>query len=304
MMNNGCIEIDGREFAKRLPWRSLDGQKGDYGRILIVGGSAGLGGAPALAAAGALRAGAGLVRVAMPESLVCGPIAFLAPEAMAQPIAERHGRMICNELLTWLYTTNPFDVVAIGPGLGQNEETGEIVYSFLKINNRKLVLDADALNLIASGPGGIGMIRASGTGQHILTPHPGEAARLLGKSVGEVVADRLGAARELARLSGGVAVLKGHGTIVCEEGREPAICMAGNPGMASGGMGDVLAGIIAALWGQGLSAFDAAALGVWLHATAGDLAAAEQGEESLIARDIVSFLGKAFRKARAGSSRK
>lgn len=299
MLENGCLVIDGRELATHLPKRRPEGQKGDYGRILIVGGSSGLGGAPALAALGALRAGAGLVQVALPESLVCGPIAALAPEAMAQPIAERHGRMICNDLLTWLYTTKPFDVVAIGPGLGQNEETGEIVYSFLKINNRKLVLDADALNLIAAGPGGIGMIRDSGPGCHVLTPHPGEAARLLGRSVADVQADRLGAARDLARLSGGVAILKGHGTIVCQEDHEPVVCMAGNPGMASGGMGDVLAGIVAALWGQGLSAFDAAALGVWLHATAGDLVAAESCEESVVARDVANRLGGAFRVARS-----
>jgi hypothetical protein len=135
-------------------------------------------------------------------------------------------------------------------------------------------------------------------GGRILTPHPGEAARLLRTDIESVNADRVAAVRRIAEQSRSVVVLKGWRTLVCEAGRDPVVCEAGNPGMATGGSGDVLTGVIAALWGQGMEAFDAACLGVWLHATAGDLAAEELGEESLIARDIASHLGRAFRLAR------
>ena len=290
--------IDIRSLAARLPTRRREGHKGDYGHVLVVGGSSGFGGAPALTALGALRAGAGLVSAAVPASIVNGPIATLAPEAMAHPVAAHRGRLRCNKFLTWLYSMRPFDVIAVGPGLGQNEETAGVVRSLLEIEKRNRVLDADAHNIIAASENGFADVARDVGGGRILTPHPGEAARLLRTDITTINADRVAAVRSIAEQSRSVVVLKGWRTLVCEAGRDPVVCEAGNPGMATGGSGDVLTGVIAALWGQGMEAFDAACLGVWLHATAGDLAAEELGEESLIARDIASHLGRAFRLAR------
>ena len=292
--------IDASALSARLPVRRRDGHKGDYGHILIVGGSSGFGGAPALAALGALRAGAGLVSAAVPASIANGPIAAIAPEAMAHPVAAHRGRLRCNKFLTWLYSMRPFDAIVVGPGLGQNEETAGVVRALLEIEKRKLVLDADALNIIAASEHGFADVARDVGGGRILTPHPGEAARLLRTDVETINADRPAAVRRIAELSRSVAVLKGWRTLVCAPGGDPVVCEAGNPGMATGGSGDVLSGVIAALWGQGMEAFDAACLGVWLHATAGDLAAEEFGEESLVARDIAAHLGRAFRKMRAG----
>ena len=228
-----------------------------------------------------------------------GPIATLAPEAMAHPIAAHRGRLRCNKFLTWLYSMRPFDVIAVGPGLGQNEETAGVVHALLEIENRKLVLDADALNIVAASENGFADVARDVGGGRILTPHPGEAARLLRTDVATINADRPAAVRRLVELSRAVVVLKGWRTLVCAPGCDPVVCEAGNPGMATGGSGDVLAGVIAALWGQGMSPCDAACLGVWLHATAGDIAAEEIGEESLVARDIAARLGQAFRRARS-----
>lgn len=297
--SDSCLQtIDGLALAGKLPVRAREGHKGDYGHVLIAGGSSGFGGAPALAALGALRAGAGLVSAAVPASVVNGPLASLAPEAMAHPITGHRGRLNCNRFLTWLYARKPFDVIAVGPGLGQSEDTVGVVRALLEIEKRKLVIDADALNIIAGGENGLADVARDVGGERILTPHPGEAARLLRTDVETVNADRVTAVKKLVGLSNAIVVLKGWHTLVCRPGGEPVVCKAGNPGMATGGSGDVLTGIIAALWGQGLSAFDAACFGVWLHAVAGDLAAEEIGEESLVARDIAAHLGKAFRLAR------
>lgn len=292
--------IQGSDYTGLLPKRQPDGHKGDYGHVLILGGSAGFGGAPALAALGALRSGAGLVSAALPASLVNGPVAALAPETMAHPIEEYAGHILANAFLNWLYARKPFSTIAVGPGLGQTNETAEIIRTLLKIHERSLVLDADALNIIAADENGLAAVAEAPAGKRILTPHHMEAARLLGCSVEEVLKDRESAALTLAEKTGGVVVLKGHDTIVCESGRPPAVCLAGNPGMATGGSGDVLSGVIAALWGQGLSAFDAAALGVWVHATAGDFARDRFGEISMTARDIADNLHLAFKAMAAG----
>ena len=300
MTNSDSIlqTIDGRALAGKLPVRAREGHKGDYGHVLVVGGSSGFGGAPALTALGALRAGAGLVSAAVPASVVNGPLASLAPEAMAHPIAGHRGRLNCNRFLTWLYARKPFDVIAVGPGLGQSEETVGVVRALLEIEKRKLVIDADALNIIAGGENGLADVARDVGGERILTPHPGEAARLLRTDVDTVNADRVAAVKRLSELSNATVLLKGWHTLVCRPGSEPVLCDAGNPGMATGGSGDVLTGVIAALWGQGMDAYGAACLGVWLHAVAGDFAAEEIGEESLVARDIASHLGQAFRLAR------
>lgn len=296
MENMERIEAD--EVRAALPERARDAHKGDFGHVLVAGGSAGFGGAPALAALAALRTGSGLVTAAVPASLVCGPIASLAPEAMAHPIEEDAGHMVGNAFLTWLFARRRFDVIAVGPGLGQSTDTAAIVGALLKMHDVPLVLDADALNLIAASPDGLAGVRQEGGGSavRVLTPHHAEAARLLGVSVEEVVADREGTARRLAEESGAVAVLKGHGTLVAAPaGGRVAVCGAGNPGMATGGAGDVLTGMIASLIGQGLDAELAARAGVWLHAVAGDIAARRLDERSLLARDIVAEIPAAMR---------
>lgn len=293
--SNACKPFDCGALLGLLPERRPDGHKGDYGHVLVVGGSAGFGGAPALAALAALRSGSGLVSAALPASLVSGPISRLAPEAMSHPIGERNGFIDENSFLTWFFARKRFDVIAIGPGLGQNPDTAAVVSVLLRMQEQPLLLDADALNLIAASEEGLASLKEIGSPLRIITPHHAEAARLLEVSVEEVISDRVGAAKELALRSGAIAVLKGRGTLVASPSGEKAeICLEGNPGMATGGSGDVLSGIIASLWGQGMSPFDAARLGVALHARAGDRAALRYGWRSMIARDIIEALPAAF----------
>ncbi len=290
-----CDPVTEEEFLKLMPPRSRDGHKGDYGHILVAGGSSGFGGAPALAALAALRSGSGLVSAALPASLVCGPISRLAPEAMAHPIEERYGHISENAFLEWLYGRKRFDVIAIGPGLGQSPDTSAIISALLQMTDQPLVLDADALNMIAVKEGGLEAMKEIGSPLRVLTPHHAEAARLLKTTVEEIKADRIGAVKELANRTGAIAVLKGHGTLIAAPGQErPAICLEGNPGMATGGSGDVLVGIIASFWGQGMKPYDAAAHAVRVHAKAGDIAAKRYGEMSLIARDIIEAIPAAF----------
>lgn len=291
-----CDPISAEEARESLKPRPRTAHKGDFGHVLVAGGSAGFGGAPALAALAALRTGSGLVSAALPASLVCGPISRLAPEAMAHPIEEDAGHMCENGFLTWLYARKRFDAIAIGPGLGQTADTAAIVLALLKMSDMPLVLDADALNIVAAAPERLALVGSGASAPRILTPHHAEAARLLGISSKEIVADRIGAARRIADESGAITVLKGFGTLVAEPGRErPAICLAGNPGMATGGSGDVLTGMIVSLLGQGLAPASAARIGVLLHAMAGDSAAAKFGERSMMARDIIDCIPDAFR---------
>lgn len=275
-----------------LPLRAADSHKGDYGRVVAVAGSAGMMGAGRLVAAAAYRAGAGLVRHAAPASLLA--IAHAGrDEVMVTPLEDGGtGRFIplegnaLAEVYAWA------DAVALGPGLGTAEETAAFVRQALMHDDPDLplVLDADGLNLLAADR----EQRKGWAGQVVITPHPGEAARLLGVAGAEVVADRFAAALELARRYDAVAVLKGAPTIIAEREGHTALCPLGNPGMASGGTGDVLTGVILGLLGQGLSAFRAAALGVYLHALSGDLAALDLGEWSLTAGDLVRYLPAAF----------
>ena len=262
--------------ARRLDWhkqsgllgpRRRDAHKGDFGHVLVVGGAPGYSGAARLTGEGALRAGAGLVTVAThpdhapylnanrPELMVRG----VAEPEQLQPLLER-----CS-------------VISVGPGLDR-ESWGRALFERVLASDRPLVVDADALNLLAEN----GVARRN----WILTPHPGEAARLLRRSIAELQADRFGAVRRLQERFGGVAVLKGAGTLIFGPSRKPpAVCSDGNPGMSSGGMGDVLTGIIAALVAQGLTLEDAACAGVCVHASAGDAAAAG-GERGLLASDL------------------
>ncbi len=261
--------IEDTMISRVLPRRRRTGHKGDYGHVLIVGGGEGMPGAVRLAGEAALRAGAGLVSIATHPSHAAMMVASrpeLMPHAVAHP----------DDVAPLLERA---DVVAFGPGLGRSA-WAQALFDLLAGFDRPAVWDADALNLLARQPG-----KTSG---RVITPHPGEAARLLGTTTAEIQADRPGALARLQAEYGGTAVLKGAGTLVSAL-PVPLVCTAGNPGMGSAGMGDVLTGIIAALAAQGLELPEAAAVGVGVHARAGDRAAAG-GERGLIASDLLAEL--------------
>lgn len=255
----------------RLPERPLAAHKGHFGHVVVVGGDHGMGGAVVLAASAALRSGAGLVSVATRPLHVPGVLAS-APEMMV------HGLDIAAHVTPLLSDKH---TLVIGPGLGQGAWGQALLQRVLQAGGRA-VIDADALNLVA----GWGVERLRALAGCIISPHPGEAARLLGCSVAEVEADRLGAARRLHQRSGAVVVLKGLGTVV-DDGVVVGVCRYGNPGMAAGGMGDVLSGIIGALLAQGMSATDAARLAVVVHSAAADKVVKMAGERGLAASDLL-----------------
>lgn len=273
-----------------LPPRRLDSHKGDYGRVLIVAGSRGMSGAAILAGTAALRGGAGLVRVAVPE-LIGNVVASGNPCYMTAllPHAE-DGRFSAAAEAPLRALAAESDVVAGGPGLGRSTATTALVRTLLREVTGPLVLDADALNVLTEGRDDL---RARSI-PAVLTPHPGEFARLLGSDTAAVQANRATLAAQFAADHKVVVVLKGHGTVVTD-GTQVFINPTGNPGMASGGSGDVLTGLTAALLGQGLKPFAAAQLAVYLHGLAGDLARDRLGEVSLIATDILEQLPAAFR---------
>ncbi len=251
--------------------RARDAHKGDHGRVLAIGGDHGYGGAIRLCAEAALRSGAGLVTVATQQAHV-ESILSSRPEAMPQFVGDARS---LREL------AEPADVLALGPGLGRSHWSRAMFDAALDAE-RALVIDADGLNLLAALDA-----RAPGA---VLCPHPGEAARLLDVEVATIEADRFGAATALVERHDAVVVLKGAGSIVAAPGETPIVIGAGNPGMASGGMGDVLTGVIAALWAQGMEAFAAASVGALLHSVAADSAAREGGERGLLASDLFPHL--------------
>lgn len=257
-------------FKKYLKPRPRQFHKGDAGHVLIVGGDYGFSGAPRLAAEAALRVGAGLVSVATrPEHAFT--LNLTRPEIMC------HAAHSAENLEAFLPKIN---VIIVGPGLGVSEWARELV-DFIFETKKPLVVDADALNLLAETP--------QKKSNWILTPHPGEAARLLKKTSNEIQKNRLSALKAIQKNYGGACVLKGAGSLILSNGK-PSLCEAGNPGMATAGMGDVLSGVIGGLIAQGVSLSDAAKLGVLLHAMAGDLAAKDNGERGMLALDLMKYL--------------
>ncbi|NDY96936.1 NAD(P)H-hydrate dehydratase [Wenzhouxiangella limi] len=270
------IDADARLLAVAdlrgwLPPRRPDTHKGDLGHVLVIGGDAGMAGAPVLAGQAALRTGSGLVSLATRAEHV-GLAPSVQPELMA------HGVETLDALDALIERA---DALALGPGLGQGEWSRSLWQRAL-IGDQPRVVDADALNLLAADDGPIACPGA------VLTPHPGEAARLLEVSAAKVQSDRFAAARALAERFSAVVVLKGHGTLIAEPGGAVAVCPYGNPAMASAGMGDALTGIIASLLGQGCKPFDAACCGVLAHALAGDAAAS--GRRQIVAGDLIDRL--------------
>jgi ADP-dependent NAD(P)H-hydrate dehydratase len=273
-----------------VPPRGPENNKGDFGRILIIAGSRGMSGAAVLCASAALRGGAGLVYVAVPAEIL--PIVASAnPCYLTAPLPQdEHGQVAGPAAAELLALAHGKDVVALGPGLGRSPALTAIVTTLIAKLHAPLVLDADGLNALEQQTACL----RSRPGPAILTPHPGEFARLLGTDVTTVQSQRQGLAVRFAAEHHVVVALKGHGTIVTD-GRRIYHNTTGNPGMATGGTGDVLTGLIAALLGQGLEPFAAAQLAVHLHGLAGDLARDELGEVSLIASDLLSYLPRTFR---------
>lgn len=257
--------------AAWLPARARLAHKGDFGHVLVIGGDYGFGGAARLAGTASARAGAGLTTVATRPAHVPAMLSG-RPELMVRGLDAKA------ELAPLL---DRADRLAIGPGLGQ-ETFGRELWAAALASGKPLVADADALNLLAGAP-----LRRD---DWILTPHPGEAARLLGCQVAQVETDRFAAVHALQARYGGVVVLKGPGTLVCDGTAPIGVVPGGNPGLASGGTGDVLTGLIAALWAQGLTPTQAAALGASVHAATADALAARRGERGLLAGDLAERL--------------
>jgi len=276
-------KIDYDTLKHQLAKRQRDAHKGDFGHVLVIGGDKGFGGAALMAGMSAARSGAGLVSVAT-HPFHCAAFLARCPELMVKAVA-------ANEDLAALLPAA--SVIVLGPGLGQRDWSRlclKLTLAHLATQPVPLVLDADALNFLSQG---LELNEVGHVKELILTPHPGEAARLLDVSPADVQQDRVAAAAKLQAAYGGVSILKGAGTLVCyRQGARVQIdqCAHGNPGMASGGMGDVLSGVLAGLLAQGFSAADSARLGVCIHGCAADRVAAEHGERGMLATDLLDHI--------------
>jgi NAD(P)H-hydrate epimerase len=274
----------------KLKPRAKNAHKGDFGKICIIAGSIGMSGSAALAGRAALRAGAGLVRVATPKSAL--PIvASIEPcfTTVALP-EDSSGRTAAGAINTILNLIPDNDAFAFGPGVGISQGVRSVLQKLLAQQGLRLVIDADGLNNLSM----INDWPENKKAEVILTPHPGEMKRLwTGLFREPEPADRRELATRFAKKTGVIVVLKGAGTVVTD-GEKVYVNNTGNPGMATAGTGDVLTGVITALMGQGLSNFDAAVLGVYVHGLAGDVAAKKTGQVSLIATDVIEALGEAF----------
>jgi ADP-dependent NAD(P)H-hydrate dehydratase len=280
------------ENIPKLKPRAIDAHKGNFGRICIVGGCIGMSGAAALAGRAALRAGAGLVRVAVPKS-VLPIVASIEPSYTTIPLAEDNaGRISAKAINTILDAVSENDCLAFGPGIGISGALRLILETLIGQEKLRLLIDADGLNNLSGIKNWPDKLKAD----LILTPHPGEMKRLWAPLFREPLpAARQEQAGELAQRTKTVVALKGAGTVVTD-GQKLYINKTGNPGMATAGSGDCLTGVITALMGQGLSNFDAAVLGVYIHGLAGDIAAEKLGQISLMATDIIASLPAAFLK--------
>src|SRR6266567_3479761 len=304
--------ITPKEVAALIGPRPRNSNKGMYGHVLVVGGSLGKSGAAAMAGFSALRAGAGLVTVATPSS-VLPTVAGFHPELMTEPLEETGDGTISVHALEWLeQLAEKKTVLAIGPGISRNEETAEVVRKIVMDSNIPIVLDADGLNAFEGRAknfnrkdrkGGAKVAEKSRT--LVLTPHPGEMARLIGLSTSAIQRDRLNVARSFAREHQLILVLKGDRTIVAKPDGEAWVNTTGNPGMSTGGTGDILTGIIAGMLAQNPQReFEAVLAAVYLHGLAGDVARESLGEHSMVATDLVKALPEAFRRVRAKAAEK
>ena len=275
--------------ASCLPSRVADSHKGTYGTLLTVCGSYGMAGAALLCARGALRSGVGLLRVALPESVY--PLLVEAiPEAVFHAVSEQGGCFCADAIPALAEALATADAVVVGCGLGRGGGQTAVVRHILAHSTVPVILDADGINAMTPHI----LTEEARSAPLILTPHPGEMARLLGISTADVQADRVGIACRLARQTDAVVVLKGHHTVIAAPDGRVAENATGNPGMATGGSGDVLAGIIGSLAAQGLTPYDAAVCGAYLHGAAGDLAAAKHSMQGMLPTDLIEELGSLF----------
>ncbi len=288
-----CLEVlQPSTIAPLFPPRDIHGHKGTWGHVLVIAGSRGKSGAAILAANAAVAAGTGLVTLALPDA-INDTVESCTIEAMTVPLPDDGNGYLTHTALDSIQAlARNKSALALGPGLGTHEETRNLVISLVEKTDLPLILDADALNCIAHDP----CLLKKRKAPTILTPHPGEMARLTGRSVQEIQADRLTAAREFAAAYQVILVLKGSGTITALPDGKAFFCAAGTPGMASGGMGDVLTGIIAGLTAQGLSPADAARAGTFLHGACGDLMARRKGPWGVPASEMLNALPEIFLK--------
>ena len=288
------------EAAALLPPRPDDANKGTFGRVVVVAGSVGYTGAAALTSLAALRSGAGLVILCVPESLNDVMEAKLT-EVITRPLPETRGRSLSKEALPAIAgLLESADALAIGPGLSRDPDTQALVHQIVANVPVPCVVDADGLNALT-----VERVRSrAGAAPMVLTPHPGEMSRLTGRSVADVQARREDVARDVAARSSATVVLKGAGTVVADPDGEAYLNPTGGSGLASAGTGDVLTGVIAALLGQRVPATAAAALGAFAHGHAGDLAAAARGRVGMIASDVLEALPRAFVDIEAGRDKR
>ena len=272
--------LDHEKIWALLPDRPADGHKGTFGKILLLCGSRGYTGAAALAAMGALRSGAGLVYLAVPDSIYDIEAVKLT-EPVIIPVADKDGRYAPESVEQILSLLQGKNAVLIGPGIGQSDGVEAVVCAVLEHFNGPVVLDADGINLMRMHKD----ILRGRTAPTILTPHDGEFVRF----GGVLECDRIASAKKLARDLGVIELLKGHRTVITD-GDSVYLNRTGNPGMATGGSGDVLAGVIVSLLGQGISPLEAAACGAWLHGAAGDICEKEIGQYGMLPSDMVNVL--------------
>ena len=285
--------ITPREIAPLVGPRPAASNKGNFGHVLVIGGSLGKAGAAAMAGMAALRSGAGLSTVAVAKSIL-PTVAGFHPELMTEPLAEtRAGSISLRALRSLNKLAQGKTVLAVGPGISRIPETSKLVRSLVKKQGLPIILDADGLNAFAGHASDL-----SGKGRPlILTPHPGEMARLLGSNVAAVQHDRINVARKFAREHQVIVVLKGHRTLIADPSGEVWVNTTGNPGMATGGTGDILTGMVAGLVAQNPGRVTEAVIAaVYLHGLAGDVAREQMGEHSLVATDLVRALPEAFRR--------
>lgn len=278
------------EMKKLLPKRKKDVNKGNLGKLLILGGSKGMTGAVCLSANAALRSGAGLVTVATPDSQR-QIVAIKLTEAMTVGFSDKDGNFLGDDAGKIIEYANGFDCLVIGPGMGRTLGVDKIVNGVLAECKTPVVIDADGINAVSKNIDILKNIKA----EAVITPHPGEMSRLTKKTISEIQENRTELCREFAKENNIVTVLKGSETVIASPDGRYVINSTGNSGLATGGTGDVLSGIIASFIGQGLNMFDAAVLAVYLHGRAGDLAEKEKSVYGLIASDVIDFLPFAIR---------
>ncbi|MGA9039931.1 MAG: NAD(P)H-hydrate dehydratase [Terriglobales bacterium] len=293
--------ITARDIAPLIGPRPPDSNKGSFGHVLVLGGSLGKAGSVAMAGMAVLRAGAGLSTVATPKS-VLATVAGFHPELMTEPLEETDtGSISLSAKDHVAELTKGKTVIAIGPGISRHPETAELVRDLVKNQKHLIVLDADGLNAFEGCAKEL-----NGKGRSlVITPHPGEMARLLGCTIAEVQCDRINAARNFAREHELIVVLKGHRTLIAQPSGEVWVNTTGNPGMATGGTGDILTGMVAGLMAQKPGRiFEAVIAAVHLHGLAGDVACETMGEHSLVATDLIKALPEAFRRVRQSAQEK